>query len=140
QEYEIARTCFSEAIALNGNLAPAYFGLGAVEQSAGGDPGLARELYLKAVELNPSNPQFHHALGNLLAAERDPDALAHFAAAAQLHPNRENLQRDFGNACLQLGQGEEGVDHLRLALEQNPDDAMASELLARAERDNPGSP
>lgn len=66
QEYETARGCFQEALSLDGNLAPAYFGLGAVEQCTGGDPERIRELYLKAIELNPGNPQFHQALGDLL--------------------------------------------------------------------------
>jgi tetratricopeptide (TPR) repeat protein len=67
REYDTARDYFAEALTLDENLAPAYFGLGAVEQSCGGDPARARELYLKAIELNPENPQFHQALGSLLA-------------------------------------------------------------------------
>lgn len=69
KEYDPARTCFSDALALDDRLAPAYFGLGAVEQSSGGDANRARDLYLKAIELNPDNPQFHQALGDLLATE-----------------------------------------------------------------------
>lgn len=137
-EYESARGYFNEAIALDQRVAPAYFGLGAVERCTGGDVTKIRELYLKAVELNPSNPQFQHALGTVLAGEGDRQALAHFAAAAQLHPSMENLQRDYGSACLLLGEHDEGVKHLRLALEQYPDDAMAQEILAHAEGENGG--
>lgn len=67
QEYEAARTCFSEALALNPDLAPALFGLGAVEQNTGGNPTRIRELYLKASELSPDNPQFREALASLPA-------------------------------------------------------------------------
>lgn len=136
QEYDTARNCFNDAISLDGNLAPAYFGLGSVEQSTGGDIARVRELYRRAIELSPSTPQFHHAMGNLLADEGDQEALAHFAAAARVHDSLKDLQRDFGNACLRLGQREEGLEHLRIALEQNPDDDMARKLLARAGGEN----
>jgi len=138
REYETARSCFNDAIALDRNVAAAYFGLASLERNAGGDPARVKELYLTAIELSPSMPQFHHALATLLAEQGKPEALAHFAEAAQLHNNLPNLQRDFGSACLQLGQREEGLQHLRIALEQNPDDAVAREILSRTERETRG--
>ncbi|HBA87248.1 MAG TPA: hypothetical protein DCZ75_04450 [Geobacter sp.] len=65
QEYDRARACFNEAISLDATLAQAYFGLGYVEQLTGGDSGRCREMYTKAIELNPSVLAFHQALGNL---------------------------------------------------------------------------
>ena len=138
KEYEKARTCFDEAISLNNNLSPAYYGLASAEQALEGDPKRIRELYLKAIEANPSFPQAHHALGNLLTLEGDPEALSHFAAAAQLNHTLKDLHRDFGSACLHLGRREEGVEHLRIALEQNPDDATVRDLLARVEEETQG--
>lgn len=136
QEYEAARTCFSEAIALNDRLAPAYYGLGSVEQALKSDPSRIRELYLKAVEINPSIPEVQQALGNLLAADANPDALSHFSAAAQLNPNLKNLHRDLGAAYFQMGRREEALKHMRIALEQNPEDAIVQEILVR-EAENP---
>lgn len=133
REYETARNFFNNAIGLDRNVAAAYFGLASLERNTGGDPARVRELYLTAIELSPSMPQFHHALATLLAEQGNPEALAHFTAAVQLHNSLPNLQRDFGSACLQLGQREEGVEHLRLALEQNPEDTAARELLSKAE-------
>jgi tetratricopeptide (TPR) repeat protein len=132
-KYETARKFFAEAIALDNTLAPAYFGLGAVEQGVNGDPGRVRELYLKALEINPAIAEAHQALGNQYALERNPEALSHFAAAAQLNDNLRNLQRDFGFACLQLGRREEAQEHLRLALLQDPDDAALQDALAGLE-------
>jgi tetratricopeptide (TPR) repeat protein len=137
QKYETARTCFAEAISLNNNLAPAYFGLASVEQSLKSDPKQIQELYLKAIEINPSIPEAHQALGNLLAAEGNPEALSHFSAAAQLNNNLKNLHKDFGYACWQLGRREEALDHLRIALQQNPDDVMVQDILAKMEAENP---
>lgn len=133
QEYEPARTCFTAAIALEQNLAEAYFGLGSVAQLTGSDAGSIQGFYRKAIELNPAMPDFHHALGNLLASEGKAEALPYFATAAQLNGQLKNLQRDFGKACLELGRQEQALEHLRLARQQHPDDAMARELLAQAE-------
>ena len=137
QKYETARTCFTEAIELNDNLAPAYFGLGSAEQALNSDHGRIQELYLKAIELNPSIPQIHHALGVLLAGDGNPEALSHFSTAAQLNNNLKNLHKDFGTACLQLGRREEALDHLRMALQQDPEDVTVQEALARMEAESP---
>jgi len=135
QEYETARTNYLEAISLDKNLAPAYFGLASVEKLLGSDSGRVRELYLKAIELNPSIPDAHHALGNLLAHEGKPEALSHFSAAAQLNNNLKNLHKDFGNACLQMGRREEAIEHLRIARQQDPDDVVTQETLSRLEEE-----
>lgn len=131
--YEAARTCFAEAISLDENLPMGYLGLGTAEESLGSDSGRIRGLYLKAIELSPSFADAHHALGNLLARDGNPEALEHFSAAVELNNNLVNLHRDFGNACLKLGRREEALEHLRIAIQQNPDDAMARDILAKAE-------
>ncbi|HBG04293.1 MAG TPA: hypothetical protein DDY22_01755 [Geobacter sp.] len=136
QEYETARNFFAEAISLNDKLASAYFGLGSVEQSLGSDPALVQELYLKALEINPSICEAHHSLGNLLAADGKPEALSHFSAAARLNNNLKDLHADFGNACLQLGRQEEALEHLRTALQQSPDDVMLREMVATMEAEH----
>lgn len=137
QEYETARACFSEAIALDGTLAPAYFGLASVERSLQGDPTQIRELYLKAIELAPALAEAHYALGNLLAGEGDEQALSYFSTADRLNGAVRNLQRDFGIACLNFGRREEALQHLRLALQQTPDDVALQEFLAKAEAETP---
>jgi tetratricopeptide (TPR) repeat protein len=128
--YEAARTCFAEAISLDGSIALGYFGLGSVEELLGSDTERIRELYLKAIDLNPTYPEAHHALGNLLARDGKQEALSHFSAAAQLNNTLVNLHRDFGNACLNLGHREKAREHLTLAVQQNPNDDKALEILA----------
>ena len=135
QQYEKARNSFTEALALNNLMPEAYFGLASTEQALEGDPGRIKELYFKAIAINPSLAEAHHALGKLLALEGNADALAHFAAAAQVNGNLQNLRRDFGTASLQLGRREEGLELLRAALKQNPDDTVAQEILAKVEAD-----
>jgi tetratricopeptide (TPR) repeat protein len=137
QEYETARSCFTEAISLNKNIAMAYYGLGSVEQSLNADPGQVRELYLKCIEIDPSIAEVHHALGNLLAEDGNPEALSRFSAAAQLNNNLKNLHKDFGNACLHLGRREEALVHLNIALQQDPDDVTVQEVIARMEAETP---
>ena len=137
QDYPSARGFFSEAISLNGTIASAYYGLASVEQLLKSDPERIKELYLKAIEMNPSMPEAHQALGNLLANDGNPDALAHFAAAAQLYDCTPNLHTDFANACLKLGRRQEALYHFSVALAQNPDDAKVQEILTRMEAENP---
>ena len=127
---EAARACFERAISLEGTLALAHFGLGSAEQSLGADGERVRQLYLRAIELNPSFAEFHHALGKLLAREGDPAAVTYLAAAVQLNGSLRYVYRDLGLACLQMGRREEGMEHLKVALLQNPDDAEIRNLLA----------
>jgi tetratricopeptide (TPR) repeat protein len=68
-EYEAARSCYTEAIARDEKLAPAYFGLGSAEQGLGSGRARVAELYRKAIELSPSVPIFQQALDRLLAEE-----------------------------------------------------------------------
>jgi len=130
-EYETARAFFTDAITVGGDLAPAYFGLASVEQALQGDPGAVRELFLKSLEINPSIAEAHQAVGNLLAAGDDPEALSHFTAAVRLNERLRNLHRDFGHAWLRFGQREEGLYHLNMAIQQNPDDLELQMALAK---------
>jgi tetratricopeptide (TPR) repeat protein len=68
EQYETARSCFAEAILLNEHLAPAYFGLGRVEELLGSDPARVRDLYIRTLQLDPSLANMHPALKNLLTA------------------------------------------------------------------------
>lgn len=65
QEYADARSAFLAAIALEENFASAYFGLGVAEQALGSDVPRVRELFEKAVELNPSMVEAQQALDRL---------------------------------------------------------------------------
>ena len=135
QEYETARDYYLEAISLDENLAPAYFGLASAEHQLGSDSGRIRELHLKTIALNPSIPDVHHALGNLLAQEGKEEALSFFSAAVHLNNNLQNLHKDFGKAYLQLGRKEEALEQLRIALLQSPDDTATQEVILRLEEE-----
>jgi len=135
--YEAARNCFTEAISLDGNLPKGFFGLASVEELLGTDSGRILELYLKAIEINPAFPEAHHALGNFLAREGKLEALEHFSAAERLDSTQMSLQKDFGTACLQFGQREEAIKHLKLALQQNPDDEATREIIFKTEEEIP---
>lgn len=132
-EYDSAKACFEQVLAVNSRISHGYIGLAAVELQAGGEGARAIALYRKALECPPPFPAVHHALGNLLLETGDVAALEHYAAAAGLYATLPGLHRDFGRACLHFGRREEGLEHLRLAIEQNPEDQAARELLARAQ-------
>jgi predicted Zn-dependent protease len=69
-------------------------------------------------------------LGKLLAAEGNPEALSHFAAAVHLNSNLKHLHKDFGSVCAQLGRREEAMEHLKIAFQQDPEDLLLQDMLA----------
>ncbi|QWV94740.1 tetratricopeptide repeat protein [Geomonas oryzisoli] len=133
QDFAAARKSFSGAIELNDRLAPAYFGLASAEKALESDPQTVRELYEKAIEVNPAIPEAHHALANLLASQDDPQALTYYASALQLNSSLPNLRRDYGYAFLHLGRRDEALEQLKLAVMLNPEDSIARDLLAQAQ-------
>jgi len=133
EEYETARTYFADAIALNGNLAQAYYGLATVEQLLNSEPEKIQALLLKAIELNPSIPHSYMAMGNLLSAQGSAEALQYFAKAVELNNDLNDVHKDFAKACLKQGKREEALEHLRIAVLQNPEDAFVQELLGKVE-------
>lgn len=133
QDYESARSCFTEATALSEKLFPAYFGLASAEEALNGDPKRIQDLYLKAIEINPTSAEIHHALARYLAGQGDKQALLHFSTAAVLNGDLQGLHKDYGFACQQLGRPEQALEQFKMALQQNPGDAQVQEVIAKAE-------
>lgn len=133
QDYEAARACFAQAISLNENLFPAYFGLASAERSLTGDPKRIQDLYLKAIEINPTAAEVHHALGGFLATQNDQQALLHFSTAAVLNGTLKDLHKDYGFACLKFGRKAQALEQFRIALDQNPDDELVREMIEKTE-------
>jgi Tfp pilus assembly protein PilF len=66
QQYEAARDRFAEAVSLHAGLPAAYFGLARAEELLQGDPARIRELYQKALRLEPQLAEIHPNLKSLL--------------------------------------------------------------------------
>lgn len=134
REPDKAREHFRKAIELNPEHPAAYFGLAAVEQALGSPREVVQELYQKVLAVNPQIAEAHHALGTIYASAASPEALQHFEQALALNPNLRDLHRDFAVAYLQLGRRDEALQQLKLALEKNPADAEAANMIANLEQ------
>jgi tetratricopeptide (TPR) repeat protein len=133
QDYDKARSAFTEAIELEERLAPAHFGLAVVEQALGSDADKVKERYRKALEINHTIAEAHQALGRILIEEGDAQGLVHLAAAAQINDDLKNVHQDLGQAFLKLERREEALEHLKKALEKTPEDPALQDLVAKLE-------
>jgi superkiller protein 3 len=101
--------------------------------TAGKQYGKALQAYQKAADLSPEMPGLFFNLGFLYAAKNDYDlAEESFARAIELSPPFLD-QALFNLAVVQdkLGKREASVESLRKALEANPNNQKARELLKR---------
>jgi tetratricopeptide (TPR) repeat protein len=96
-----------------------YFHLG--QAYASRDPGRARELYERGLEIEPRHPAGHTNLGLLLLWGGNPQAaLVHFRQALALGGEKPLIWNNVGAAQVRLGEIEEGLRSFRRALESDP--------------------
>jgi Tfp pilus assembly protein PilF len=91
----------------------------------------ARRHLTAALRHQPDNARYHYLLGFTWQAgeEELEKAAEHYRRALELDPTYARCHTAYGLLALRLGRVEEGVEHLRQALEQAPDNF---ELLAKA--------
>ncbi|MHB1422061.1 MAG: tetratricopeptide repeat protein [Gemmataceae bacterium] len=85
----------------------------------------ARRHLKAALRHQPDNARYHYLLAAALHAEEGGDlerAGEHFRRALQLDPGHVKCLADYGHLLLRLGQTEEGLTHLREAVERAPED------------------
>ncbi len=154
-----ARSHFKRALAMDGNLAPAYARLAYVYlQMYWYGPHAERDQFLlhgieaaeRAVGLDPKDGHGHFALGRLLAIERSFDqAIPEFETALGLDPSMAQASFGLGQALSAAGQPMEAIAHLDQAIDLDPQDPhlwtfyhdraearFAQGRLAEAERDS----
>lgn len=88
-------------------------------------PRQARRHLTAALRHQPNNARYHYLLAAALHAEEGADlerAAEHYRRALELDPNHARCRADYGHLLLQLGQTDEGLDCLRTAAEQAPED------------------
>lgn len=95
----------------------------------------ARKHLSALLKIKPHCPDAHRRMAKLL--ERDPRADArravrHYRKAMALAPSRTDLMRDCGRLIAEVGRAETGLDLLRRAMEQTPDDLSILETLVEA--------
>ena len=95
----------------------------------------AQQLYERIIDIDPQDATAHYRLGQLLVAQRieSQRALELHERAVSLDPNLAAAHRDLGILLASRGNARQAVFHLERAVELNPDDALATEILAKAQ-------
>jgi tetratricopeptide (TPR) repeat protein len=97
----------------------AYFQLG--QAYASKDPGRARKLFERGLELDPKSPAGHTNFGLVLLSENDPQAaLLHLQRALELGGENPLVWNNIGAAQLRLEKIAEGIRAFRRALQLDP--------------------
>lgn len=132
-DFDDARNCYQQALALKNDLPQAYFGLGNIMETVDNNSQGAFEYYRKALQLNPNDPIMLQATGKLLLKHGDQHAFEYLQMAARISPKLPGINTDCGIACVKLGLNAEGARYLRQALTLNRQDTEASYYLSIAE-------
>jgi protein O-GlcNAc transferase len=130
-----ALTCFSEALRLRPNSAPAISNLG-VTFVRMNDTARALTCYRRAIELDPHFAPAHSNLGQLLYSLGHADQAAHsLHAAITLNPTLADAWINLGAALRNLGRYEEAAAASHHALHLRPRDLDAHLNLGNAFKD-----
>lgn len=86
----------------------------------------ARRHLAAALLYRPDSARYHHLMATALDTRTDDGdserAVEHYRQSLELDPKQPRCWSDYGLLCLRLGQVVTGLDALRQAAEQSPDD------------------
>lgn len=120
---------FKKAIELDPNSAHAWDNLATVyaEKQLYRD---ALDAHLKALALDPENPSGHYNLASFLAAHGLDFAVAEYQHTLELEGDYPDAHLNLGLAYADLGKLPEAMAELKIAVEQDPTDALPRHELA----------
>ncbi|HJS54865.1 MAG TPA: tetratricopeptide repeat protein [Chitinophagaceae bacterium] len=130
---EQAKNAALKAIALDKNLAEGYGELGDLYLYSEFNWKAAEETYLKALKLQPDNPDILYSLGGGLyfAIGRWDDAISKMKRCIELDPLKPISHLNLGNILSHAGRYDEATAYLKKALELNPQFQRAHLYLGR---------
>jgi len=130
---EQARQAAMKAIALDKNFAEGYVELGDHYLYNEFNWKVAEENYLKALKLQPDNPDILYSLGGGLyfAIGRWDDAIKNMKRCIELDPLKPLSYLNLGNMLSHAGRPDEATAYLKKALELNPQFQRAHLYLGR---------
>jgi tetratricopeptide (TPR) repeat protein len=128
-EYDEALGHYARALELKPGLADVHFLTGEVHFKRG-EHARALESHRLAAQHAPDNAAYHHKAGcAAFHAGRPREARKLLERALELRPDWDVAHRDLGVVLYNaLGEKDEGLRHLKRALELNPDMAEAEEI------------
>jgi predicted TPR repeat methyltransferase len=134
-----AKENYLKALSLNPDLPLANLNMGLILDQNFSEKNEAHQYYRKAVLLDPDNAEIHQSYGNFLVKYDSLEGIQHLERARHLNPEQEHLLGQLGYAYLQLGKKKEAISCLKIALQQDADDAIAKYFLSVAEGRLPDS-
>jgi tetratricopeptide (TPR) repeat protein len=131
KQYGRAKVELDNALSLDPAFAPAAVNLADLDRELGREDEGERIL-IDALGRSPGDGSLEHALGLLLVRERrEPEALAHLAAAAQLDPANARFAYVYAVALNGAGQTEKAIDVLEDDVRRHPYDRDSLTALAQ---------
>jgi TolB-like protein/Flp pilus assembly protein TadD len=140
--YEEAVSLYRQVLKLDSAYAPAYVGLGrtyrnmTVDDQLSTEEGfrLARQMFAKALELDPNLAEAHARMGSItLGYDQDPEAsIKYYQRAMELNPNDPAVIQGVATLTILLGDYETGVKLSELAVQRDPVDVVGYQELAGA--------
>jgi len=128
-----ARAAAEQALRLDDSLSEAHRDLAAAVLYHDWNFELARQEFQRAVQLNPNDATAHQWYGLQLMHERKfDDSLREFSAAQRLDPLSLMITLDVGQAHYYSGRQEAAIQQAQKVLAEDPDFAMAHDLLGMA--------
>ncbi|MBT9169496.1 MAG: TPR repeat-containing protein YrrB [Syntrophomonadaceae bacterium] len=124
-EYDKAIEAYTRAIALNPNIAGAYYGRGVAYYNKG-QYDRAIEDYNKAIALSPNIAETYSNRGIAYVKKGQHDrAIKDFNKAIALNPNIAGAYSNRGGAYVKKGQHDRAIKDFNKAIALNPNDASA---------------
>ena len=101
-----------------------------------GRPIRAKRLFKEAIAAGSENPLTFHRYGELLASDgKTAEAIKMYKKAVEREPLEAEFYADLGRALVRKGDKAEGLRHMKLALELNPDDVWLEESVKQFQKD-----
>jgi TolB-like protein len=138
EDMAAAKELFQHAISIDPQFALAHAGnarayfFNALMGITEADAEEAGKSALRAIELDPDEPEAHLALGGIYHANRDSDrAIPEFETAISLNPSYAPALHFLGAALTVSGRSEEALPHLLAAIRLSPKDGEIGPFHAR---------
>ena len=129
-DHQGALAAFKKAVKTAPNDAYALSTLGALFVDLANDLPVARSLFQRSVEIDPTNSLYRQRLGRLLFTLGDYDSAEHhLRMAVEYGSQAPEVHYQLGRLAEESGRSDEALAHFRAALEQDPDYQPALEKI-----------
>lgn len=136
-DHQGALTAFKKAVKASPNDAYALSALGALFVDQANDLPVAKSLFQKSVELDPTNSLYRQRLGRLLFKLNEYTGAEHHLTMAMEYGSRApEIHYHLGCVAEKTGRTQEALGHFKAALNQDPDYQPALERVSKCKTED----